>query len=331
MSSFNHFKLPIYKTLEEIKAIDGFAENNPVSLELYAGGFVGDYELNEWVQCCRLKENGTLCGTKHKAGSLPLLQDGTVSLIGNCCAAAKFSHDSQFMKDLARARNERDRLQRLEGLAELVAGSELSLERLAQARTALRQADQSMGKLKSGIGVATLQAIERRVKERRLVVEVNAIYIKRWEEEGEQREERSSSPFKIGFIPHAELWGDREHRSIQTALTTIESAYEDAKALVEQDPKLTEIDAVARKLNELPAALNRVQEYARNVALCLSGDLYPLLYLVDDLGDRVKTARAILQLKDAAAGKGHAKAELKRLDDAFKVQAKCAVIKIRDR
>lgn len=331
MSSFNFLELPCYKSLDEIKAIDGFVENNPVSLELYAGGFVGEYELNEWVRCCRLKENGMLCGTKHKAGSLPLLQDGTVSLVGNCCAAAKFSHDSQFMKDLTRARNERARLQRLEGLALLVAESDKSLLRLTQARKDLLQAFQKMSNFKSMIGSATVEVVERRVKERRLTVEVNAIYIKRWDDDGETKEERTSLPVKIGFIPYAEVWVDYEYRSIQAALTKIGSAYKDANALLSQDPKLTAVEAVAKQINELPGILNRVQDYERSVSLCLQADLSPLLYLVEDFGDRVKTARAILQLKDGTSGKNQAKAELRRLDDAFKIRERCDVIRIRDR
>jgi hypothetical protein len=111
--------------LPAIRDYPGFRDNNPISKTNYKC-IIGDYNLPEEICCCFLKDSGKLCGEEHKKGWVVELQDGTVSIIGNVCAEAKFGADSHLIADQSRYINEKKRQEKHATLKQLCSRSRSS-------------------------------------------------------------------------------------------------------------------------------------------------------------------------------------------------------------
>ena len=76
MSALPYIDIRTFTNFDEIRDVEGFLENHPISLTNYAK-IVGDYHFEEDIRCCFQKENGNLCGKEHKRGWVARLKDGT--------------------------------------------------------------------------------------------------------------------------------------------------------------------------------------------------------------------------------------------------------------
>src|ERR1700730_14017848 len=90
------FEIRTFGTIEEIRALDLFEENAPLTPVNYKRLF-GDYHLPEKVFCCVQKENGKLCKEPHNHGWLAERIDGILTLVGGDCGIKKFGADRRLM------------------------------------------------------------------------------------------------------------------------------------------------------------------------------------------------------------------------------------------
>lgn len=151
-----------FKSEAEVRELGGFKENNPLSKTNYRE-LVGDYEFPEPSRCCFQPEGRELCRQLHKIGYVIRLQDNTVTIIGNVCAAANFDAEQQISKDRAKYQNEKRRAESLARVQELIAGKQVNMESLRTKRE-LKAMQERVTAFIAGVGTqctAKLQAMAR--------------------------------------------------------------------------------------------------------------------------------------------------------------------------
>jgi len=123
------FDIRTFGSLQEIRALDNFAENEPLPIAQYEK-LIGDYVLPEKVYCCMEKDNGQLCQRAHNRGWVAQLKNGKITIVGNHCAKVKFGADSRLVSDTSKYENEKNRLAKLSALNEMLAEKSTRLEKL---------------------------------------------------------------------------------------------------------------------------------------------------------------------------------------------------------
>lgn len=306
-----------FATMEDIRSLRGFEENNPVSKDNY-DRIIGDYDFSDEVKCCREKSTGYLCGEGHKRGFVARLKDKTISIVGNYCAKDKFGADATIKADRSKYINEKRRRERFVQLDNLVAEKEIRLSKLEVLKEELRKIQERIKGFLDSLGEKTRRRLQDMARTANVVVSVHAVTYRDYiDEDGNKQKERSVSPQRLGSLNGLSVIDERSFQSLYSSMKEIKRAYDTAEAIT-GDIKISELEALVNAINDLDRIENSIGSLEKEEASLFANDLSLLCFLVDDKSERCKSARVALERSGDTVGKEKAKAWLSEKDQVIK-------------
>jgi hypothetical protein len=315
-----------FASIDEIRSVKGFKEDNPVSKENY-DCIIGDYWFPDEVKCCRDKLNGQLCGEAHKWGFVAKLRDGTITIVGNKCARDKFGADAKIKADRSRYIREKTRREKFIQLGELLAEKEARIGRLVVAEGSLKRIQERVSRFLAPLGERTRRRLQDMARSASPMVFVNAVTYREYvDEEGNKKQERRTAPEKLGSFNGLACVNDGSFPPLYKSLETIREGMDAASAATE-DIKTSKLELLVATINDLDRVEGEVARLKREENLFFANDFSLLCFLTDDKPERYKAARAHLEHSGEAVGKDKAKdwlaereQELKKLLHADKIE-----------
>jgi hypothetical protein len=302
---FNHtFQLT---TRQEVESLPDYQVDNPVSSDDYLG-YVASYHLTDEIECCYQKTNGVLCRQRHKEGSVILLKNGSLGVIGQCCRKNYFPEENAIHADHQKVLNEIQRQRRLKSLADLVAGREENQQLIRALNDKLTMLQERVKAVLECLPERIVQLIQDRIKSGRLSVDINAVTYKRWiDEHGWEQQEKRTSPYTVGSLAPYKILASSDFRTLRRALNDVELAYDEGAGLLQEDPHKNQIHKVTQRIRELSRIDKAVDKLTSSVSGFCQQDHLFLLYLTDQKSDAVKLARAVMTLQGQPGGREAAK------------------------
>lgn len=323
----NPIEIRTFGTMQEIADLNGYVEENPVSEANYERIF-GDYWLEPKVKCCREKPNGELCNREHNFGFVAKLKDGSVTIIGNCCARDKFDADANIRKDRSKYINEKRRRDRLSQLSELLEEKEEILSKLDSLFDRLKTIQNRANDFSSSLENLTLRKIHEMAKTGRSSVFVDAItYHESRDEDGYIEKERRSASSRLGTLNGVSIFSDFTYQPSYSQINAIRRAFESASE-IEGDIKTSELESLTGAISQHVSIAREVSNIEAEEAAFYKSELTLLCYLVSDKSERYKTAQLVLEREGEHVGKGKAKQWLVEQDAALREQLKADKIEI---
>tara|TARA_Y100000589_G_scaffold322124_1_gene354548 strand:+ start:399 stop:1391 length:993 start_codon:yes stop_codon:yes gene_type:complete len=316
------------KKLGEILDLQGFKPENPARPENY-NTIIFSYELakTEDIKCSYQKDNGNLCRKEHQHGAVVMLKDGSLSNIGGCCVKNYFSDggDTSLKSDYTRLQNEIKNTKRLKGLAKLLENEEQYKKKIDNLTQEIYSQKQQLDSFGEEIGSTVLNQLQKRAKESRNQVHVNATTYKKWvDENGHEQCEKSTFPYRIGTIKNIGVFNTTTANNLLSELRSLKQTLELGKAILKGSTKKKSIiDQVVSTLNSLPGLEKETRKYVSQVESFLVSSKLPLLYLKQSQSERNKIARGILREQGQNVGKEVAKSWLREQDKAVTETANC--------
>jgi hypothetical protein len=305
-SSSQPLEIRSFASMQEIRDLDGFIENNPVSKLKYKR-LLGDYHFGEELLCCVQKDSGKLCRKKHKKGWVIELTDATVSLIGNFCAADKFGADSRLIQDRGRYINEKRRLERLAVLQQQIVEKPQRLEKLGSLKALLKELEARINGFIEKLGPLVTRRLKDMARTGRSEVLITAVkYRNGVSERGVVERETSSFQEKLGALAGMELTTPGSFYSVYDKINDIVRAYERAEE-IDGAPTKKEIETLANRLNEYDRLLKEGNRLLGLEAAFQSNNWLLLCFLTDDKSERYKAARIAMRQAYQAGSKEAAK------------------------
>jgi hypothetical protein len=314
--------------MREIRDYPGFRDNNPISKTNYKC-IIGDYNLPEEICCCFLKDSGKLCGEEHKKGWVVELQDGTVSIIGNVCAEAKFGADSRLIADQSRYINEKKRQEKLATLKQQLADKPLRLDQLSGLRNRLVQLESKIEGFTEQLGPLVTRRLRDMVRTGRSEVVVTAVRYRDYiDDEGRRKRERSDFQHTLGSLTGLDLTAAGSFYTVRDTINDVVRAYQRADE-IELDPKKKEVESLANRLNEYDRILKEGNRLLGLESAFVQNNWLLLCFLTDDKTERAKMAKIAMRQAGKGAGKGDANAWLADQEKTIKQRLGAESLQIR--
>lgn len=306
-----------FSTMEEIRMLPGFREDNPVAKHNY-DRIVGDYLLSDEVKCCREKSKGKLCGEGHKYGFVARLNDKTFSIVGNYCAQDKFGADAKIKTDRNKYLNEKTRRERLAKLANILLEKETKLSQIGVLGSRLKKTQECVRVFLESLGPRTARKLTDMGRTSNAVILVNAITYKNYlDEDGITRNEKSVSPTKLGNLSGLSVINERLFQTLYLSMNSIKQAFKEAEAIF-TDIKTSQLASLINTINDLDQIEKEVSGIEKEEEAFFSNELWLLCFLVDDKAERYKAARTVLGQLGEGVGKDKAKDWLIEKDQEVK-------------
>ncbi|MES2538191.1 MAG: hypothetical protein V4632_20205 [Pseudomonadota bacterium] len=305
-------------SIEEIRALEGFEDNAPLTRENYKQIF-GDYHLPEKARCCVQKENGNLCEEPHNHGWLVRRIDGKLTLVGSDCGVQKFGADRRLLNDLNHYRNEKARRARVEALAEAIAAKTVRINALTNIRQDIKSLDSRIRQVTDQFGPLLQRRLQDMVRTRRYEVVIKATKRREYVEDGQTKYEVNSFQHVLGSLAGLELTTVGAFSTVYDAINNIVRAYQQAENLMTEPDlrrKTKEVNNVAGCLQRFEAVLQDGKRLIELERSFLGNDFFLFCFLTGDKNERVKAAKLTM---------GRAKAE--KLAPAEWLSRREAVIK----
>lgn len=316
-----------FKTMDEIKSLDGFIENNPVDKDNYVD-LIGDYTFDYDVKCCRKKENGNLCNTNHQWGFVAILKDKSITIIGNHCIKTKFEPDSDIHKRRNLYVNKQRKIEKLERLNEFLIHKSGNLMHLENIRVATQRIRDSVRTFETMIGDRSSKKLEHMAKVGDGSVFVDAISYRSYTDEvGHEQKEPNVVMQKLGTLHGISIFNPGAFQSIYSAIREVNVAYRKADELTE-DSTITDIEKVTSAvgvMNQIDVELKNIQQAK---SLFFNNDFTLLCFLTEDKSERYKAARYLLDRSGVEVGRDKAKVWLGDQENALKTKFKAEKIRI---
>ncbi len=307
-SSHKAAVLTYFESIDEIRALDNFRENNPLSQRTYEC-LVGYYKLREKVYCCVEKANGQLCKHEHGKGWVAKKTDGTITIMGNDCANDKFGADSKIFLDINHAENA---LRRQTRLAKILAHLEHREERENTLKT-LRQSLDSLrtrvGALFEDIGPKTTKRLLDMARARNADVLVLGVKYRIYVEDGHTKKERSTVHHRLGTLKGLDALSKDMCTPIYVTIANVLEAFEAAANLGER-PNKGVINALAGRLDQYDQIVRQVDALLKQEAQFNDNPMWLLCFLADDRTERSHCARRAMHQAGIAGGRDQAKSWL---------------------
>lgn len=318
-----------FTTIEEIKDLPCFVENNPITTDTYLS-LLGDYDFPEKIaRCCRLKDSGKLCNEEHKYGFVATLTNGSCTIIGNCCAKDKFGADSKIRADRARVVNEQKRRQDLEQLRSLLAGKDDLLARLVRVVDRVKALQNTVSSFSANIGQPTARRLRDIARTGRATVFIEAITHREYiDEDGQKRRERSAAPAAIGVLNGLSIFKDYTYQSIQSGIRDARNAIKKAEGIVD-NIKNSDLAALTSTISTIANIEAEMDAADKDKDAFFAGDLWLLCFILDDRAERYKVAKVVLELSGESAGKDKAKNWLSETEQRVRERLNADKIEIR--
>jgi len=323
-SSTKEVALTYFESINEVRALDDFRENNPLSQQTYQC-LVGYYKFREKVYCCVEKANGQLCKHEHGKGWVAKKTDGTLTIMGNDCANDKFGADSKIFQDINHAENA---LRRQTRLAKILVHLEHRIERENTLKTLKQSLDDlraRVGALFEDIGPKTTKRLLDMARGRNADVFVLGVKYRIEVEDGHIKKERSTVSHRLGTLKGLDALSKEACTPIYVAIANVREAFEAAASLGER-PNKGVVNALAGRLDQYDQIVRQVEALLKQEIQFNDNAMWLLCFLVDDRTERSHCARKAMHQAGIAGGREYAKSWL--ADQEAQLAAKLVVDKI---
>lgn len=307
-SSFNSVMVTCFESIGEIRALDNFRENNPLTMQSY-DSLIGYYSLPEKVCCCVEKANGQLCKHEHGKGWVAKKVDGTLTIMGKDCANDKFGADSKLFQDIGHMQNALRRQAR-------TAKIHVHLEHRNERERTLKALRQVLDDIRARIvtlfddmGPKTAKCLLDMARRRNGDVVVVGVKYRDYVENGHPKRERSTVRHRLGTLKGLDALPRETFTPIYVAIANILDAFEAAAGLNER-PSKGVINALAGRLDQYDHVLRQVDELVEQEAKFSGNSMLLLCFLVDDRAERSKCARKAMHQAGINGGRDYAKSWL---------------------
>lgn len=294
-----------FETIEQIRTIDGFRENNPLTLKSYHS-LIGYYTFKERVHCCVEKANGQLCKHEHGNGWLVRKTDGSLTLMGRDCANDKFGADSTVFKDIHHAENALRREARISKIAIHLSNR---TEREAKLEALLGELDRLSARIATFLdeaGSKTSRRLLDMARRRNGDVFVTGVKVRESLERGEITRERSTVQHRLGRFNGLDVLPKDSYMALYIGIANIRSAFI-AAAELGGKPTKGVIDDLAGKLDRYDHIVREVEALLQLEIQFMKNSMLLLCFLVDDRAERPKCARLAMHQNGIPGGKDQAK------------------------
>jgi hypothetical protein len=294
-----------FETIEQIRTIDGFREDNPLTLASYHS-LIGYYTFKERVHCCVEKANGQLCKHEHGNGWLVRKTDGSLTLMGRDCANDKFGADSTVFKDIHHAENALRREARISKIAIHLSNR---TEREAKLEALSGKLDRLFARITTFLGEAGAKTSRRLLdmaRSRNGDVFVTGVKIRESLERGEITRERSTVQHRLGRFNGLDVLSRDSYMPLYIGISNIHSAFT-AAAKLGNKPSKGVIDDLAGKLDRYDHIVCEVEALLQLEIQFMKNSMLLLCFLVDDRTERPKCARLAMHQNGILGGKDQAK------------------------
>ncbi|MDX1695060.1 MAG: hypothetical protein R3208_14940 [Ketobacteraceae bacterium] len=311
MTSSIHFNHSLQiTTRQEVENLPGYQVDNPVSSVDYLG-YVAPFHLADEIECCYKKPNGALCRQRHKKGSVILLKNGSLGVIGQCCRKNYFPEENSIHADHRKVWNDIQRQRRLKALADLITGREENQQLIQALNGKLTMLQERVEAVLRCLPERIVQLIQDRIKSERLSVDINAVTYKRWiDENGREQQEKRTTPYTVGSLAPYNILVSSDFRALRRALNDVELAYDEGAELLREDPHKDQIHKITQRIRELSKIDKAIDKLTSSVSGFCQQNHLCLLYLTDQKSDAVKLARAVMELQGQPGGREVAKSWL---------------------
>jgi len=301
-----NFEIRQFHTFEEILALEGFVNKQPITKEKYKK-ILGHYDFDFDVKCCLEKPNSRLCNHDHQFGFVVRLQDNSVSILGNVCAKNHFDADTNIRKDLFAYNREKRRQEKFERFYTLLADKDIALEKLKVCLNSIEEQESIVLDFYSELEPLLQNILINRSRDRSIAVYVTLTkYFKGEEKGGYEYIEKRSSPTRLGSLNSLRVFGSHYFSTAKHQLKKIRRAFERANN-IQQAIKTSELEKLSVEIAAIENVDKLVDDTKIDVSSFFSNDLSLLCYLHPSPNVRFKTARVVLNRAGKECGKSKAK------------------------
>ena len=283
-------------SIEEIKAQVGYEANNPLHEDNYKRIF-GHYHLPEGkeVECCVRKDNGNLCKHQHRHGWVARLKNDTVTILGGDCAANKFIANSSLARDLTKAKNALEFIEKRDRAKRLLLDRDDLLAELAVLGEKLHAEWRRIHELRNQFGDAIWTRLEsmNRTKDGKVIVV--GIVPARYNERRELIRDRYETNIVAGIVNGLRICNKGE---ITYALEEIERIKRESKPSTKlfADILSSELKKITAALGNQPSLVKRIADLLELVPIFIGNDFTCLGFLVNEKAERRRLVQIGLEL-----------------------------------
>ncbi|WP_423159408.1 hypothetical protein [Stenotrophomonas geniculata] len=298
-----------FKSRDEVTAVPGFKEEQPISLETYRG-LVGWYALEKKeMHCCSLRSTGTLCNTPHQKGWVAKVAGGALTIIGGDCAKQKYDADSIIMRDISAAQKGIDEELAMERLAELLAGRDVAKARVVAVLEALDERRRALQGFMESVGRKNQSRLEELARTSGEVL-VEGRTPAELDDEGEVIKDARIVPIALPPIASIAVCKPFYLVPIAEELRALRKLCNDADSLIADGPKKGH-RALAAGLSRADSSIGKAEVAIRAIDAFLSSDLTAAGFLTSDWKDRCLAAKVAV---DRTGSTGDPKAWIQRIE-----------------
>jgi hypothetical protein len=290
-----------YKSIVEVRALFGFKEDNPLSKINYKE-LVDDYRFPEPSRCCFEPDGRSLCRKLHQNGYVVRLQDETVTIIGIDCANNHFDAEHQIHSDRAKHENKKLYSESLARVQQMLADKEANMERIRAAHANLKQLKVRTDAFLRESGSKCASKLQAMARDGRRNVVIKGVRIRPYEEDGQQRQERTELEITVGSINGLAVLRPSSCQDIFDRMNAVVRAYDAAEKMEHPVP--------SRSLNKIRSVLSDVDRILEDADALLSveknflaNDFVPLPFLGSDVNERIKLTRFVAKDSGRLRGK----------------------------
>lgn len=318
----------VFTSLNEIKSEPGFTPDTPVTQSTYSH-MLGVYEFPDLiVRCCYERASQKLCRQHHAYGVVAVNIDGTISVIGNCCARKYFNADTNLRRDMAKATNERGRLRRLDSVRQLIAERDVRMSNIESLARKADVATQKLEQFMEPIGDGMKHELMEMYHMESGNISVTSVH-KRvgLDEHGEEFTETDRLERTIGTVRGLGVFNEARQRKLRSNQRLLTKAY-DALGNIKDDISGSLLKQHQSALSVYDDIVRDYQALLKDIATFLTNDIKPFLFLTRVMSEKKVLAKHILKQHDLPNGNDRAKEIIRSQEDELKQQFKATKIEV---
>ena len=318
-----------YKTFDEIKSDPRFRSENLIDLTNYKelDGYYG-FEDGKDIKCCVKKPNGNPCDHLHRNGWVPVLADGSITVIGGDCAREKFGAESIVGRHIVAAEKAIRKEKDLARWRELIGDCDAKLATLASARTGAEQASQQLSDFQQALGNTGWWLLTGMSRNGNGAVQVWGVVDPKWNEDGDIIRDGRRIPIILGRFAQINVCQEHVVRTLFDDVNKVTQAYQVTEGTVAQMGN-KELETLLGALEEYSRSVEAVKQFAAALKTFLTNDFTMLAFLTHDKSERVRITRFGMERAGKPTGRDPAKAHLQAWENRLKAEYKVERISIR--
>jgi len=324
MKTYKH-----YQSFEEIKDDPRFKPDNLVDLTNYKDldGWYGFPEGKD-IKCCIKKPNGNPCDHLHRNGWVPILADGSTTVIGGDCAREKFGAESIVLRHIVAAEKDIKKERDLARWRELVGDRSTKLATLEAARDKTAQVDKQLSEFQQALGNTGWRLLSGMSRNGNSAVQVWGIVEAKWNEDGDLIRDGRRVPITVGRFAQVNVCQDHVIRTMLDDLKRVTQAYQVTEEAVAQMGN-KDLEALLGTLEEHARSVDAVKQFEAAMTRFLTNDFTMLAFLTHDKSERVRIARFGMEHAGKPTGRDPAKAHLQNWENRLKAEHRVVRISTR--